>query len=233
MAGLLLGKRVGAECRAAAPVDGAANGLRLSGVGSSQRSAEDRLHGVHGRALDRDLDVVPGRAVAVLLGERLRLRVTGVVGVVAAVVREVDAADVGHVAGRVVAVADHHELLVVRPAGAHAHVEQHLGAAVLQLLPEVPVLGGEEAGLVEVGAPHQPAHVDPALVGPAEDLGDLAAGVAGQPLVGVALPVGEQHQVTRLVADRAVQVGEVGRAVDEREHQVVVEPGAVPSECRR
>ena len=92
---------------------------------------------------------------------------------------QVDAADEGDVAGRVVAVPDHHELLVVRAAGADPHVEQHLGAALLQLLAEVAVLRGEEAGLVQVRAPDQAADVDPALVGAAEHLDHLAAGLAG------------------------------------------------------
>ena len=121
-----------------------------------------------------------------------------VVGVVAPVVGEVDAADEGDVARRVVAVADDDELLVVRAAGADPHVEQHLGAAALEPLAEVAVLGGEEAGLVEVRAPHQATHVDAALVGGPEDLDHLGAGLVGELLVRVALPVGEEHQVARL-----------------------------------
>ena len=52
--------------------------------------------------------------------------------------------------GRVVVVPDHHELLVVGAPGAYAHVEQHLSAALLELLAQVPVLRGEEPGLVQV-----------------------------------------------------------------------------------
>ena len=51
-----------------------------------------------------------------------------------------------------------------------------------------------------VRAPDQAADVDAALVGPAEHLGDLAARLAGEPLVGVALPVGEEDRSPARVA---------------------------------
>ena len=146
----LLGQWVGTGVQATQPV-GQAPPRRPRERGRVVPAfAEDRLHVVDGRAPDRHLYVVPRRVVAVLLGERLRLRVATVVGVVAPVVGQVHPADEGDVAGRVVAVADHDELLVVGAAGAYAHVEQHLGAALLQLLAEVAVLGGEEAGQVQV-----------------------------------------------------------------------------------
>ena len=62
----------------------------------------------------------------------------------------VDAPDEGDVPRRVVLVPDHDELLVVGPAGANSHVQQHFCASALQLLTQVPVLGGEEARLVHV-----------------------------------------------------------------------------------
>ena len=80
-----------------------------------------------------------------------------------------------------------------------------------------------------VRAPDQPADVDAALVGAAEHLDDLAARLAGQPLVGVALPVGEEHQVAgagRL--DPLVELGEVRRPVDQRPDQVALRPGLPP-----
>ena len=77
-----------------------------------------------------------------------------------------------------------------------------------------------------VRAPDQPADVDAALVGPAEHLGDLAARLAGEPLVGVALPVGEEHQVAGAGGlEPLVQLGEVRRAVDQRADQVALRPG--------
>ena len=100
-------------------------------------------------------------------------------------------------------------------------------------LAEGAVLAGEEADLVPVRAPDQPAHVDPALVGAGQHLDDLAVGVVGhEQLVGVALPVGEQHQVA--VAGRLeafVQLAEVGRAVDQRPDEVALGPGAVVVEA--
>ncbi len=59
-----------------------------------------------------------------------------------------------------------------------------------------------------------------------EDLGDLAARLAGEPLVGVALPVGEEDQVARPRGlDPFVQLGEVRRPVDQRPDQVALRPG--------
>ena len=190
---------------------------------------EDRLDVVHRRPADRGLDVVPGRGGAVLVGHGVqRLRVAAVRRVVAARVAQVDAADVGDVPARVVAVPDHHQLLVVGAAGAHPHVEDHLGPAPLQGPAELGVLPGGEADRAVVRAPHEPAHVDPPLVGAAQHLDDLAAGLAGQPLVGVALPVGEEHQVagTRRL-EPLVELGEVGRSVDQGPDAVALRPGPV------
>ena len=204
------------------------HGARESGAGSSQRSRNTVSTSWTAGPADGHLDVVPRRVRAVLLGQRLGLRVAVVGVVVAPVVGQVDAADEGDVARGVVAVPDHDELLVVRAAGAHPHVEQHLGAPLLQLLPEVAVLGGEEAGPVEVRAPHQPAHDDAALVRAGQHLDDLAAGLAGEPLVGVTLPVGEEHEVARSGGlDRVVQGTEVRRAVDERADEVALRPRPV------
>ena len=51
-------------------------------------------------------------------------------------------------------------------------------------------------------------------------------GSPGQPLVGVALPVGEEHQVARPGGLEALeQLGEVRRAVDQRPDQVALRPG--------
>jgi hypothetical protein len=153
--------------------------------------------------------------------------------VVAPRVRQVDAADVGDVAGRVVAVPDDHELLVVGPAVAHPHVEQRLRTALLQLLAQGAVLAGEEPDLVPVRAPDQPADVDTALVGTGQHVDDRAVGVVShQQLVGVALPVGEEHQVAVAGGlESLVQLPEVRHAVDERPGEVALGPGAVVVEA--
>ena len=182
-----------------------------------------------GRPHDRHHRVVPRRPVAVLVGDPVGLRVAQVSMVVAAGVCEVDPADVGDVARRGVAMTDHHELLMVRPAVAHPHVEQRLGAAVLELLAQRAVLAREEADLVPVRAPDQPAHVDAALVRPGQHVDHCAAGVVGhQQLVGVALPVGEQQHVALAGGFHPlVQLTEVFRSVDQRPAEVALRPGRV------
>ena len=112
----------------------------MSRVGSSHRSRKTVSTSWTAGPGDRRHHVVPGRGVAVLRRHLERLRVAEVLGVVAAGVAQVDAADVGDVALGVVAVADHDQLLVVRAARAHPHVEQRLGAARLELPAEQPVL---------------------------------------------------------------------------------------------
>ena len=120
------------------------------------------------------------------------------------------------------------------PPVRHPHVQQHLRAPALQPLAEVPVLGGEEAGLVEVRAPHQPPDVDTTLVGGAEHLLHLRAGLAGEPLVRVALPVGEEHQVARPGrGQHVVQLPEVRRPVDQRRDPVALRPRPVVRVLRR
>ena len=188
---------------------------------------EHGLDVVHGRAADGRLEVVPGRGVAVLLRHVVeRLRVATVRGVVAARVAQVDAADVRNVSGRVVPVADDEQLLVVRATGADPHVEDRLGAALLQGAAQAQVLVGGEADGAGVRAPDQAAYVDPALVRATEHLGDLAARLAGEPLVGVALPVGEEDQVALAGGlDPLVELGEVRRPVHQRPDQVALRPG--------
>ena len=211
----LLRQRVRVEVHPGDPVLDPAQRAAAQRRGIQPPLAEHRLDVVDGRATDRGLDVVPRRGVAVLLRQLLRLRVAVVVGVVPARVAQVDPPDVRDVAGGVVAVPDHHHLLVVRPAQPDPHVQQRLGAPALEVAAQAPVLLGGEAEGVPVGAPDQPADVDAPLVRPAEHLRDLAAGLAGQPLVGVALPVGEEHQVAG--AGRLqpfVELREVRRAVD-------------------
>ena len=115
-----------------------------------------------------------------------------------------------------------------RAAGADAHVEQRLRALLLQPEAEGAVLVGREGQRVEVAAPDQPADVDAAPVGLAEQPQHVAALLAEELLVGVAAPVGEQHQVTRPGGpDRRAQVREVGAAVDQRADDVAARPRLV------
>ncbi len=113
---LLVGEGVGVDVEAAHPVGQLPQRAAAERRGVLPALAEHGLDVVDRGALDLHLEVVPRRVRPVLLGQRLGLRVAVVVGVVATVVREVDAADEGQVAGRVVAVPDDDELLVVGPA---------------------------------------------------------------------------------------------------------------------
>ncbi len=186
---------------------------------------EDGLHVVHGGSGDLGLHVVPGRGGAVLVGQVVGLGVTEVVGVVAAGVAQVDAADERDVARRVVAVPEHDELLVVRPSLADPHVAPGLDPAGSQQRAELLVVAQLAGRCGGSGVPHESAYVDPAGGGPAQHLQHLAARLAGQPLVGIALPVGEDDHVAGSGGlDALVELGEVGRAMDERPHPVALGP---------
>ncbi len=231
--GSLLGHRVGG--RVHSPDAVLEDEPRVAGQrrGILPALPEDGLDVVHGRSTDGGLDVVPRWVVAVLLRQVfLRLGIAAVVCVVATRVAQVDPADVGDVAGRIVAVPDHDHLLVVRAAPADPHVEECLGAALLERAPEVEVLAGGEAERILVRTPDQAAYVDAALVGASEDLGDLAARLAGEPLVRIALPVGEEDQVAGSGGlDPFVQLGEVRRPVDQRPDQVALGPRLLVRVC--
>ena len=158
--------------------------------------AEHGLDVVHRRSPDLDLHVVPRRVLAVLLGERLRLRVAGVVGVVAAVVREVDAADERDVprSGRRGAARRGTSGGASRPRAPACR------AAPRRPAPAAARRGGGSrwrrsrwrrgASATRARGRRRRARR------PTEDLDDLAARLAGEALVRVALPVGEEHEVT-------------------------------------
>ena len=187
--------------------------------------AEHRLDVVDSRSGDGGLDVVPRRMFAVGCRHRLGLRVAEVPRVVPPRVAQVDAADEGDVALRVAGVPDDDELLVMRTAGADPHVEQRLRALGLQLLAGLPVLGAGEGQLVPVRAPDQSADVDSAPVGVAEQPDHGRLRIVGELLVRVAAPVGEQDQIARpRLFDALLELGEVGRTVDERPYVVADRP---------
>ena len=173
-------------------------GLRRSVVGSSHRSRKTVSTSCTAGPADRGLDVVPRRGVAVLVGHRVeRLRVAAVVAVVAARVGQVDAADVGDVAARVVAVPDHDHLLVVRARRAAP-------ACRGSPRPRAPAAARPRAAFSREVNPMAllcERHTSPrtstprSSARPSTSTTSLSA-VVGQPLVGVALPVGEEHQVT-------------------------------------
>lgn len=83
--------------------------------------------------------------------------------VVAAAVAQVDASDERHVAIRAAGVPQHGQFHMMRPPGAHPHVEQALAARGLDVLTQVPVLALAELKLVQVRPPDQAADQDPLL----------------------------------------------------------------------
>ena len=80
----------------------------------------------HGRAMHRQLRVMPRGPCSVNRGHRLMLPVTVMVGIVAPAVAEFDAADKSDVAFGSIGMTDDDELLVMRAAESHALVEQDL-----------------------------------------------------------------------------------------------------------
>ena len=117
-----------------------------------------------------------------------------VVGVVAAAVAQVDPAGEGDVPLRVVRVAQHYELLVVRSAAADPLVQQHLAAGRLDVVAEAAVLLLAVREPVQVRTPEQPLDDHPALGGGREQLRD-GGPVVAHPLVRIAAPVGEKEMV--------------------------------------
>src|SRR5690606_719869 len=116
-----------------------------------------RLHVADGRPGERDLDVVPRGPRPVHRREGPGAGVAAVVDVVAAGHGDVDAADVGDVLRRGVAVPDDDGLLVVAAHRGYAVVEQHPPAAAGDRPGEGPVLRGRVAQQRAVGAPQQAA----------------------------------------------------------------------------
>jgi hypothetical protein len=88
--------------------------------------AEAEFQVSDGRALDRDLSVMPGRSFPVHRRHGLALLVAMMVGVIAPAVAQVDATDEGNVAITPSGVADHDELLVMRAAEPDPLVEEDL-----------------------------------------------------------------------------------------------------------
>lgn len=138
---------------------------------------------------------MPGRGGAVLGRHGLWLRVSAVPGVVPAGVAQVDAAQVGDVAGGIVVVPDHQQLLMMRAAGAHPHVQQHLGPVILQRFSQVPVLRGREVQQIPVGAPHQATEVHAALIGGAQHRGNVRSRLVRELLVRIPAPIREENEV--------------------------------------
>lgn len=92
---------------------------------------------------------------------------------------------------RLVPVPQHDQLLVMGAAVPDPHVEPRLDAERPQPRTELRVVALSVGHGCDAGVPHQAPHLDPAGGGPTQHGQDLAARLAGESLVGVALPVGE------------------------------------------
>ena len=180
---------------------------------------------MNGCPLNRDLDVMPSRLRSVFGGDAQRLRIALVAVVVATAVAEVDAAYIGDVSARVIAVAENDELLVVGATGANSHVPQAFSAVLLEGLAELERPLGVEAELAPVRSPEQSAHVHTAVQGRGQDL-DEGQAVVVEVFVGVAAPVDEVDPITLAhLRDAIGEVGEVGGAMHDGPHRVARAPG--------
>jgi len=152
---------------------------------------------------------MPAGGVAVALVKGDRLRVAPVVLVVAAPVAQVDAPSERDILVLTAGVVYQHELLMVRARPAHPLVQQHL-ACLVDSLAEVDRLLLAQVDVVGVRPPHEPSHVDTPLEQPGENRAQLRPLDAAEAFVGVAPPVGEQHEIAGTQAGQSVaKAGEV------------------------
>ena len=153
-------------------------------------------------------------------GHRLRLGVTAVAGVIATAVTQVDPADECAVELRPAGMTQHDELLVVRTAGPHPHVEQAAPPGGVDLLAEVAILPLGELEAIQVRSPDEAPDDHAPLGRLAQQRPDLGA-LAVEALIGIAAPVREEQQVTGPHRSYGGHEGrEVLGAVDERPHLV-------------
>lgn len=153
---------------------------------------------------------------------RLRLRVSGVVAVVASAVAQVDTADERDVVDGLVpiVVPNDDKLLMVRSANAYPHVEQATAAGGFYFCAEASVLLGAERESVPVRSPHE--SVDDRAAGRSGgEHGTDGHAVGSYRFVRVAAPVGEVQGVIvcQLLRGRS-QRGEVGRAMNQWTHLI-------------
>jgi hypothetical protein len=141
------------------------------------------------------LHVVPRRPVAVAGPDVDGLGIAVVPLVVAPTVAQVDAAHERDVVGFALRVMRQHELLMVRTGPPDPFVEHDLPSALVDRLGQVDCLLLAEVGLVGMRPPNQSADVDVPLDELDEHGRQLGARAGPQPLVAVASPVGQEHQV--------------------------------------
>ena len=178
---------------------------------------------------DLELNVVPGRSMAVLGVDVDCLRVALVPGVVVSAVTEVDPTDEGDVVVGCWSTTDHHKLLVMASTAPDALVEEELATRVVDLSYELDVLLLAEVRLPRVRPPQETTYVDAAP----REVGEHVthSGIrTSQTLIRVSLPIGEVHPVVPAEgAENLVEAGEVLGAVDQHFDAVALRPGSAVS----
>ena len=102
------------------------------------------------RPLQLELEVVPGRSIAVPIAEHDGLRVTVVTRIVVATVAEIDATDERHVVIRTHRTLYQDKLLMMAAASPHALIEQDFTACVVDHADELGVLLLAEVSLARM-----------------------------------------------------------------------------------
>ena len=200
-------------------------GLRVNGAGSSHRSRKVASMSATAGSTHGQLHVMPRRTPSVDRRHRLPLPITGVITVVAPAVAQVDTTDERDVEVRAARMTQHDELLMMGTARPDPHVEQALTAGSHDVLAEMAILLLAERELVQVRAPHQPLHHDASGRRGAQRAGDLDSFLV-EDLVGIAAPIGEQHQIAGAGTGNAPgELREVHLAVNKRHHRVAGRPG--------
>ena len=177
--------------------------------------AEGLLRLPHHRTLQLQLHVVVGGVGSVDGIGSHALPIATVIGVVAAAVVEVDAAEERHIVLGTAGMADDDHLLVVAAERKHPLVQQHLTARPVDGEGEHPVRTRLRAHHAGVGVPEQPAHPRPTTCRPGQRLDDRRPAV-GEELIGIAPP---PHELDRVAVARRGQRSRQGVVVHTSVHQ--------------
>ena len=160
--------------------------------------AEGLLRLPHHRTLQLQLYVVVGGVGSVHRIGTHALPIATVIGVVAAAVVEVDAAEERHIVLGTVAVADDDHFLVVAAEREHPLVQQHLTARLGKGAGEPPVRTHLRTDHARVGVPEQPAHPRPTTCRPGKRLADRRT-LVDEELIGIPPP---PHELDRVAVAR-------------------------------
>jgi hypothetical protein len=143
-----------------------------------------------------------------------------VAGVVATAVTQVDPAHESAIKVGAARVTQHDELLMMRTARAHPHVEQAAPTGGIDLLTEVAILALGELEAIQVRSPDEAPDHHASLGRLAQQAPDLGA-LTVEAFIGIATPVREEEDITSLHGPYGVHEGlEVLGPMDERPNLV-------------